>query len=109
MYKNIAQVVVCLIALDWVCCERTFAVEANLPDPTRPLEYREASTPAASLQLDSILISDVRKIAVINGVALTEQDWLGDKQVIKIESHQVTLMQAGKTIVLPLHRSSIRH
>jgi len=83
-------------------------VAETLPDPTRPLEYSGAVQEQTVLQLNSILISGERKIAVINGTQLTENQWLGDKRVIRIQANQVTLEHQGQTIVLSLYGKSIR-
>ena len=80
----------------------------NLPDPTRPLEYTGPVRQQEALQLNSILISGERKVAVINGVQLSENQWLGDKRVIRIQSNQVTLVHQGQTIILSLYGKGIR-
>lgn len=79
-----------------------------LPDPTRPLEYTVGATQNKSLQLNSILISQNRKIAVINGVQLSENQWLDDKRVVSIRDNSVTLDYQGQKIVLSLHNKKIR-
>jgi len=74
--------------------------EAALHDPTKPLRYSAAKTAAEmKLVLNSVLISPHRKIAVINGQGLSEQDTIkGSGGVIleRILSHEVVLEKAGK-------------
>lgn len=82
--------------------------EAELPDPTRPLEYSGAVQVEKSLQLDSILFGVNRKIAVINGEQRLESQWIGDKQIIAIGRKSVTLKHGDQTIVLSLHGKNIR-
>ena len=79
-----------------------------LPDPTRPLEYARPAVAASALKLSSILIGKDRKLAVINGVALTENQWIGDKRILRIDKNCVTLAQDGRQIVLTLHSAKVR-
>jgi len=80
----------------------------TLADPTRPLEYQMPPERKAALQLNSILISQGRRIAIINGVQLSEQQWFDNKQVLQITSSQVTLVSQGRKIVLSLHGKTVR-
>lgn len=82
--------------------------EEVLPDPTRPLEYSGSVKVPTSLKLNSILISQDRKVAVINGVQLVENQWYGDKRVVRIQSNAVILDHQGSTIVLSLHHQKVR-
>ncbi len=84
------------------------SAEAELPDPTRPLEYSGAVQAQKALHLDSILIGSKRKIAVINGEQFAESQWVGDKKIVAISRRSVTLRQGDQKIVLSLHGKSIR-
>lgn len=80
-----------------------------LQDPTRPLGY-EKKTLAASYQLQSILLASTRKLAVINGQQLQENQFIknsGGVQVVKIEPYQVLLQQGDKRWALTLRKSSL--
>jgi len=74
--------------------------ETALQDPTKPLRYSAAKKAAEmKLVLNSVLISPHRKIAVINGQGLAEQDTIkGSGGVIleRILPHEVVLEKAGK-------------
>ena len=80
----------------------------DLPDPTRPLEYSESRVEQQQLMLHSILISNGRKIAVINGIQVKEQEWFGDKQVIRISENSVVLKSQNSVVELSLFGKSVR-
>lgn len=79
-------------------------------DPTRPPPDVAAgrTTPpdaaAARVQtawrLDSTLVSDFRKVAVINGQRVTEGMRLGGARVARISRHEVLLIADGREIYL---------
>ena len=87
---------------------------AHVIDPTKPLGFSGSNTTsgdaAQSIQLTSILISSQRKIAIING------DALGENQVVKgvgasvkrIDAEAVTLQQNGKIWRVALDNTAIR-
>ena len=85
------------------------ATSHQLRDPTRPLGYHNgggASTQAISLQ--SILVAKGRRLAIINGETLKENDFIGDIQVIAIAHDRVTLSRGGRQWDLWLHDSTMR-
>jgi hypothetical protein len=47
-------------------------------------------------------------VAVINGVQLLENQWYGDKKVVRIQSDSVILEHQGGTIRLSLHEQKVR-
>jgi len=82
-------------------------------DPTKPLNFSGAvggTSVEESLQLTSILISDTRKIAIINGQALQENQTLRGigATVKKIDADAVTLQQNGKVWRVRLNNTAIR-
>ena len=79
-----------------------------LSDPTRPSGFRAAPAKEQALQLETILIGEQRKIAVINGKALTEGERIGEATVVQINKHKVQVKKAGKMINLEPRRISIR-
>jgi len=81
----------------------------ELRDPTRPLGYQPqgAAAEKKSWNLDSVLISATRKLAVINGQAVQEKDWIQEVQVIRIQAGKVTIVVQGEERVLTI-RSDIR-
>ena len=78
----------------------------TLPDPTRPASG--TSQPGAAEespggpQLQSILISPKRKLAVINGQTLHIGDSFGSAIVVKISAQEVVLKSGGELQVLKL-------
>lgn len=73
-------------------------------DPTRPFNMVSVSGVKANtnLKLDSVLISSRRKLAVVNGHALQEQEWFGDVKIVKIFPERVEVVYQGKPVTLRL-------
>ena len=84
----------------------------DLRDPTRPLGHVASNYTAKenTLRLQSVLISDTRKVAYINGQQLREQDTIGSSniKVIRIEANGVVLQQGEKRWRLELNKVVIR-
>lgn len=76
-------------------------------DPTQPSQYRPAAK-RVSLKLESVLVSDARKVAVINGQVVAEGEMIGGAKVISIGKDNVRLRKSGKTISLTLEHAQIR-
>lgn len=76
-------------------------------DPTKPSNFR-VKRAAPTLKLESILYSDTRKVAVINGKVLAEGESIGNKKIIHIEKNRVRLVSGKKELTLTLKRPSIR-
>lgn len=86
----------------------------TLRDPTLPLGHvnQTYSTQEKPLQLQSVLVSDTRKVAYINGQQLREQDVImgrSDIKVIRIETSGVTLQQGSKRWQLHLDKVMVRY
>ena len=77
-----------------------------LTDPTRPPH----ADPAGSLQdsavqgtqLQSVLISPTRRLAIINGTMVPLGGMLGESKVVKITETEVVLQKGSETEVLKL-------
>lgn len=89
--------------------------QESVTDPTRPLGFAGSSGTGVanaqeSIQLTSILISSDRKVAIINGQPLRENQTLkGVGALVKrIDADTVTLQQNGKTWRIALHNTAIR-
>jgi len=78
--------------------------KASLRDPTMPLNYHKVSKSEELLVLSSILISKQRRVAVLNGVVVSEGSYIKKHEVLSIDRKQVVLKMKGKSIVLPLRR-----
>ncbi len=108
MFKFSLLFVLCLLPL---CAQ----AQVQAPDPTKPLNHTALANGAAgsaeeTIKLTSILISSDRKIAIINGQVLQENQTLKDvgAQVKKIDANAVTLQQNGKVWRVPLNSTIIR-
>lgn len=93
-----------LLWLTGVACDsRAGAAVAPLADPTRPFSAAAAasnahSQGAESLQLQSILVSAVRRVAIINGNPVTVGEQVNGDRVMAIGKDRVTLKSATGTI-----------
>ncbi len=92
----------------------TVAVSAQaLQDPTRPTDPAayfgsNRHTVTATWALQSILSSENRRIAIINGIRVREGDRIGTARVVSIRPSQVVLNTGGRTLTLQLWPKSIR-
>jgi|GEM_PF-2098815 len=85
-------------------------VLGELPDPTRPhvkparttLAVRGGNATGVTLTLQSTLVSQDRRIAVINGKLLHVGERVGDADVVEIQPHQVIVSRSGVRQVLKL-------
>lgn len=83
-----------------------------LPDPTRPPSPAEVRAffdthdrdhePASGLRLQSVLISDQRRLAIINDQRVGEGDRIGQAEVLRIEPGRVHLRHHGMVRTLTL-------
>ena len=78
-----------------------------LTDPTRPSSYA-TQTKKQRLNLESILYSSARKVAVINGTAVVEGGHIGASKIVSINKDSVKIVRGGKTSTLQLRYKSIR-
>ncbi len=89
--------------------------QAEVVDPTRPLGYGQVANVQAGaapepIILSSILVSSDRKVAIINGQQLHENQIIkgAGAQVKRIDADAVTLQQGEKVWRLPLNETVIR-
>jgi len=71
----------------------------SLRDPTRPLGFVSKKSKTESLILHSVLMSKQRKVALINGQQLTENDVIAGSGGVVLEHimpHSVQVSLAGK-------------
>lgn len=106
--KSLSLVLFSLLVLSL----NAWSEETSLRDPTRPLGFYSSGKAATQkLQLNSILISSERKLAIINGQQLRENDVIKDSagiRVKRIEANDVVLQQGEKTWRLSLNAMSVR-
>lgn len=78
----------------------------DLADPTRPPNAPSAaageSTPVGT-QLQSVLISQGRRLAIINGKSVALGDAVGESRVVKITETEVVLQKGTETEVLKMY------
>jgi len=88
-----------------------------LADPTAPPPpaaadpsplASDAVEPARALQLQSVLISGERRIAVIDGERVRVGDRVAGAEVVAIEPSEVWLESAAGGIRLPLRRARVK-
>ncbi|WP_097462370.1 hypothetical protein [Mangrovitalea sediminis] len=83
------------------------AIAAGLKDPTRPPDYQahpQAHQKAASaFRLESILFGPSRRVAVINGTAVSPGERIDGARVMRIERTEVVLDIHGVRHVLKWH------
>jgi len=79
-----------------------------LTDPTRPTDPALffASGNATGWTLQSILVSDDRRIAVINGKRVQEGDHIGSARVARIQGSQVIIKTGNRTLKLRLRHAT---
>lgn len=86
-----------------------FVLSAEQIDPTRPLgKVVGVQSRSAVLQLNSILISSGRKIAIINGKEVEVNDRVGGARVTEIHADRVVVYRQSEEIVLKLYRNKLR-
>lgn len=92
----------------------TSAQAQDVADPTKPLGAGSGAGSMAnaqeSIQLTSILIASDRKVVIINGQSLRENQTIKGVGALvkKIDADAVTLQQNGKTWRVALHNTAIR-
>ena len=78
-------------------------------DPTRPGGYSPKATRSLKgMQLESILISAQRKVAIINGKTYQPGDSIRGAKLVAIEPHRVTMRRGSKTVHLRLFTADIK-
>jgi MSHA biogenesis protein MshK len=90
-----------------------FSDEEKLRDPTMPIGVQSVShsnSVAARLQLNSILISNQRRIAVINGQSLRQGEEIKGSgfRVLSIKTNSVTVQSNNSTRELSLIDSKVK-
>lgn len=82
------------------------AGDAALADPTRPWNtgwHKQQKTRSnGSYTLNSTLVSNTRRVAVINGQNVSEGETVGNATVIKIGKYDVLLQSPNRQIRLKL-------
>jgi hypothetical protein len=74
-----------------------------LSDPMQPQQRPRAAIAAKSarpVQLDGVIVSPTRRIAVISGEFRREGDWIGGMQIERIERKSVVFRRGEEAVVI---------
>lgn len=90
--------------------------QVTLRDPMRPDGYRSARQPAEQKEaekrwqwrVNSILISEDRRLAVVNGRSVRVGDRVGPASVVEILPYAVRLRHGGKLKTILLEAGSVK-
>jgi MSHA biogenesis protein MshK len=90
-------------------------VAAQLEDPTRPPGFIGSANgngskqgQVATWEVSSILISEDRRLAVVNGKTVKQGDQVGNARVIRISPIAVTLRSSVETFTVKLLPAQIK-
>lgn len=80
---------------------------ADLPDPTRPpaalgAAREDGQDAPAALELQSVLISPQRRVAIVSGREVRVGDRIGDARVVRIAENELVLRNGQDMQVLKL-------
>lgn len=96
----------------WMICFFLFFYSAiafaNLRDPTQPIDFTFVPNQQGAFALSSIIISEQRKIAVINETILQVGDEILGNKVVEIEPNTVQLEGGSGRITLFLLGAPIK-
>ena len=92
------------LALVWAA---TAAQDGDLKDPMRPFRPSAAArSMEPRFRLTAILVSDERRVAVINGRALRVGDAVDGAQLTAVRPSSVELRRGSRTFTVSLRRRS---
>jgi len=101
------------LATTAMCCTvlAGAAQAQDLGDPMQPSMYAPAGAAGSGLSgdqgLQAIILSQGRRLAVINGKVYKVGEQVGEARLLSISAGEVTLRDAGKTRVLKLVPESV--
>lgn len=113
--KAVKGVTIRLAGFSMAVCLPLFVLAQGLPDPTRPpaslgvVESASAVASTSGPELQSILISPTRRIAIINGQHLRQGDKFGEARVTRISESEVVLRNGSESQVLKLFPEIEKH
>ncbi len=99
---------ICLFAANVLLAST--AASSVLYDPTRPpgTQARATANSQRNLRLESVLIGNKRKVAIINGRRYTEGDRIGAGKVVNIQRRGVKIALPDKTLSLRLRHVVVK-
>jgi hypothetical protein len=84
------------------------AAELPLRDPMRPYEHVAVTGPAvqapSGFELTAVLVSESRRVAVINGKLRRVGDDFDGARLVRIDAESVRLTRGGDAVVVHLNR-----
>lgn len=87
-----------------VWCQSADAQELRVQDPTRPTvvtRSERGATPAAThLRLTGVLVSDTRRIAVINGKFYRVGDRVNGEEITRIDPGSIQIIRGGERVLV---------
>lgn len=103
----------CLMIVFALLSDMAYAESSTGRDPTRPSNYTEVDgdniSQTESYNLQSIMINETRRVALINGRYVKVGDEVGNAKVVAIEKNKVVLSVSGQTKIIKLFDSNIRN
>jgi hypothetical protein len=86
------------------------AAQDDLKDPTRPLGFIESEHAGVQTEfvLNSVIVTDTGRTAVINGTRVNEKQMVNGAEVISIESGRVVMKIEGRLQELKVHSTRVR-
>jgi len=101
---------IALIALIVLAGLSFSAAGESLRDPTRPYSAREAIAAAAPrFDVNAIIVSDERRIAIVNGKRVGVGGQVDSATVVSIEKTELVLDVGGQKVTLGLRDGSTRN
>lgn len=79
----------------------------KLRDPTKPLNFSSKASHKAKLKLQSIIIGDNKREAIIDGRRVQEKQTISGATILSIRSQTVVYSHLGKTHTLRLRKTNI--
>lgn len=105
MYRRWAAILVLAV---WALSGQS--QELRVQDPTRPtaISRTEGGTPqaATSLRLTGVLVSESRRIAVINGRFYRVGDRVNGEEITRIDPGSIRIMRGGKQVLVTVKNSN---
>lgn len=101
--RNGSAMTVCT-ALALLAVSATGITSEALRDPTRPYSARQVlAASAPRYKVNAIIVSDERRIAIINGKRVGVGGRVNDATVVSIAKRELTLDVDGRELTLRLH------
>lgn len=100
-------------ALAFAAVSGVAAAQSGLDDPTRPTSLSEPDAPQSVAaqgprwRLQSTLVADTRRVAVINGRTLMQGERIDGAMLVDVRPDGVTLEHEGRRVTLRLMRESL--